>query len=33
MRYSVIVPAYQAAAVLPHCLAAVQQQTIDRAEY
>jgi glycosyltransferase involved in cell wall biosynthesis len=33
MRCSVIVPAYQAAAVLPRCLAAVQQQTIDRAAY
>jgi glycosyltransferase involved in cell wall biosynthesis len=33
MRFSVIVPAYQAATVLPQCLTALQQQTIDRAQY
>ena len=33
MNFSVIIPAYQAAAVLPRCLNAVQQQTIDRAQY
>ena len=33
MNISVIVPAYQAAAVLPHCLRALQHQTIDRAHY
>jgi glycosyltransferase involved in cell wall biosynthesis len=33
MFISVIVPAYQAAAVLPQCLAALQQQTIDHARY
>jgi cellulose synthase/poly-beta-1,6-N-acetylglucosamine synthase-like glycosyltransferase len=33
MLISVIVPAYQAAVVLPQCLAALQQQTIDRAQY
>ncbi|CAG0937641.1 Putative mycofactocin biosynthesis glycosyltransferase MftF [Thermoflexales bacterium] len=33
MRYSVIVPAYQAAALLPRCLNALQQQTIDRTQY
>ncbi len=32
-HYSVIIPAYQAAAVLPRCLGALQQQTIDRAQY
>ncbi len=33
MHISVIIPAYQAAAVLPQCLAALQQQTIDRSQY
>jgi glycosyltransferase involved in cell wall biosynthesis len=33
MKYSVIIPAYQAAAQLANCLSAVQQQTIDRAQY
>ena len=33
MNISVIVPAYQAAAVLPQCLTALQQQTIDRSQY
>jgi len=33
MHISVIVPAYQAAAVLPQCLTALQRQTIDRAQY
>jgi glycosyltransferase involved in cell wall biosynthesis len=33
MNFSVIVPAYQAAAVLPNCLNALRQQTIDRAQY
>jgi glycosyltransferase involved in cell wall biosynthesis len=32
MLISVIVPAYQAAAALPQCLTALQQQTIDRAQ-
>ena len=32
MLISVVVPAYQAAAVLPQCLSALQQQTIDRAQ-
>ncbi len=31
--YSVIVPAYHAVKVLPHCLAALQHQSIDRADY
>jgi cellulose synthase/poly-beta-1,6-N-acetylglucosamine synthase-like glycosyltransferase len=33
MNFSVIVPAYQAAQHLPRCLSALQQQTIDRAQY
>jgi glycosyltransferase involved in cell wall biosynthesis len=33
MDISIIVPVYQAAAVLPHCLSALQQQTIDRTQY
>src|SRR5512146_3221102 len=33
MNFSVIIPAYQAAAVLPRCLNALRQQTIDRAQY
>jgi cellulose synthase/poly-beta-1,6-N-acetylglucosamine synthase-like glycosyltransferase len=33
MNFSVIIPAYQAAAVLPRCLVAVQQQTIERTRY
>jgi glycosyltransferase involved in cell wall biosynthesis len=33
LNFSVIVPAYQAAAVLPRCLSALQRQTIDRARY
>ncbi len=33
MNISVIVPAYQAAAVLPQCLNALQNQTIDRSQY
>jgi cellulose synthase/poly-beta-1,6-N-acetylglucosamine synthase-like glycosyltransferase len=33
MNISVIVPAYQAAAVLPQCLSALQRQTIDRSQY
>jgi glycosyltransferase involved in cell wall biosynthesis len=33
MNISVVIPAYQAAAVLPQCLTAVQQQTIARAQY
>ena len=33
MNISVIVPAYQAAAVLPQCLSALQQQSIDRSQY
>ena len=33
MKFSVIIPAYQAAAVLPNCLSALQRQTIDRAQY
>lgn len=33
MNFSVIVPVYQAATVLPYCLGAIQQQTIDRAQY
>jgi glycosyltransferase involved in cell wall biosynthesis len=33
MKFSVIVPAYQAATVLPICLGALQRQTIDRAQY
>jgi cellulose synthase/poly-beta-1,6-N-acetylglucosamine synthase-like glycosyltransferase len=33
MHISVIIPTYQAAAVLPHCLNALQQQTFDRAQY
>ena len=33
MNFSVIVPAYQAAAVLPNCLGALQRQTIDRSQY
>ena len=32
MKFSVVVPAYQAAAVLPSCLGALQRQTIDRAQ-
>ncbi|MGE5603570.1 MAG: sugar transferase [Nitrososphaerales archaeon] len=32
-RYSVIVPAYQAAATLPACLAALARQTVDPATY
>ena len=33
MKYSIVVPAYQAAAILPACLGALQRQTIDRAQY
>jgi cellulose synthase/poly-beta-1,6-N-acetylglucosamine synthase-like glycosyltransferase len=33
MNYSVIIPAYQAAAVLPRCLQALQQQTAPRDHY
>jgi len=33
VKFSVIVPAYQAAAVLPNCLDALQCQTIDRSQY
>ncbi len=33
LSFSVIVPAYQAAAVLPRCLNALQQQAVDRAQY
>jgi cellulose synthase/poly-beta-1,6-N-acetylglucosamine synthase-like glycosyltransferase len=33
MNISVIVPAYQAAVVLPNCLGALQHQTIDRSQY
>jgi glycosyltransferase involved in cell wall biosynthesis len=33
MKFSVIVPAYQSATVLPICLGALQRQTIDRALY
>ncbi len=33
MNFSVIVPAYQAAAVLPRCLGALQCQTIDPSQY
>jgi cellulose synthase/poly-beta-1,6-N-acetylglucosamine synthase-like glycosyltransferase len=33
VNFSVIVPAYQAAAVLPSCLGALQCQTIDRSQY
>jgi glycosyltransferase involved in cell wall biosynthesis len=33
MDFSIIVPAYQAAAVLPHCLDALCQQSIERARY
>jgi glycosyltransferase involved in cell wall biosynthesis len=33
MNFSVIIPAYQAAAMLPCCLGALQRQTIDRAQY
>ena len=33
MKFSVIIPAYQAATVLPKCLSALQQQTIDRTQY
>jgi lipopolysaccharide/colanic/teichoic acid biosynthesis glycosyltransferase/GT2 family glycosyltransferase len=32
-RYSIIVPAYQAAATLPACLAALSRQTVDPATY
>lgn len=31
--FSIIIPAYNSTAWLPHCLKAVQQQTIDRARY
>ncbi|MFN8596407.1 MAG: glycosyltransferase [Anaerolineae bacterium] len=33
IQYSIIVPAYQAETTLPHCLAALQDQTLDRAVY
>lgn len=33
LKYSAIVPAYQAVAALLRCLAALQDQTIDRADY
>ncbi len=33
MNVTVVIPAYQAAAVLPHCLSALQQQTFDRTGY
>jgi cellulose synthase/poly-beta-1,6-N-acetylglucosamine synthase-like glycosyltransferase len=33
IQYSVIVPAYQAVQTLPRCLAALQHQSIDRADY
>jgi hypothetical protein len=33
MKFSVVVPAYQAAKVLPMCIGALQRQTIDRAQY
>jgi cellulose synthase/poly-beta-1,6-N-acetylglucosamine synthase-like glycosyltransferase len=33
VNFSVIVPAYQAAAILPNCLSALQRQTIDRSQY
>ncbi len=33
MKISVIVPAYQAAALLPQCLTALQQQTLERSQY
>jgi glycosyltransferase involved in cell wall biosynthesis len=33
IEFSIIVPAYNAAATLPHCLAALRQQTVDRNRY
>jgi cellulose synthase/poly-beta-1,6-N-acetylglucosamine synthase-like glycosyltransferase len=33
IKYSIIVPAYQAEMTLPQCLAALQDQTLDRATY
>jgi cellulose synthase/poly-beta-1,6-N-acetylglucosamine synthase-like glycosyltransferase len=33
MDYSIVIPAYQAAAVLPHCLRALEHQSIDPARY
>lgn len=33
MDYSIIIPAYQAAAVLPQCLSALRHQSIDRSRY
>jgi cellulose synthase/poly-beta-1,6-N-acetylglucosamine synthase-like glycosyltransferase len=33
MDFSIIIPAYQAAAVLPHCLTALCKQSIDRSRY
>jgi glycosyltransferase involved in cell wall biosynthesis len=33
MNFSVIIPAYQAAAVLPNCLGALRQQTMDQTQF
>ncbi len=33
MNFSVIIPAYQAAAVLPNCLNALQHQTLDQTQF